>query len=88
MFLVGSHSMPPCLQVSSGLRATVIKFTNEELFASLPEFLKIIITHLCIFIVFSFLGVVAGELPECTQDLMIDVTRGYYSHFLPVQEVK
>ncbi|XP_071797419.1 dynactin subunit 5-like [Asterias amurensis] len=33
-------------------------------------------------------GVVSGELPECTQDLMIDVTRGYYSHFLPVQEVK
>ena len=88
MFLVGSHSKPCCLQVSSGLRATVIKFTNEELFASLPESFLNNNNPSLYFHCFSFLGVVAGELPECTQDLMIDVTRGYYSHFLPVQEVK
>ncbi|XP_070581369.1 dynactin subunit 5 isoform X2 [Ptychodera flava] len=33
-------------------------------------------------------GVFTGELPECTQDLMVDVTKGYYQHFLPIQEVK
>ena len=39
-------------------------------------------------VVFLATGVVAGELPECTQDLMIDLTRGYYQHFVPVAEVK
>ncbi|XP_030840147.1 dynactin subunit 5 [Strongylocentrotus purpuratus] len=33
-------------------------------------------------------GAVSGELPECTQELMVDVTRGYYQHFLPIQEAK
>ncbi|ELU09048.1 hypothetical protein CAPTEDRAFT_176585 [Capitella teleta] len=28
-------------------------------------------------------GVFTSELPECTQDLMIDVTRSYYQHFKP-----
>ncbi|PIK46973.1 putative dynactin subunit 5 isoform X2 [Apostichopus japonicus] len=33
-------------------------------------------------------GKPTGELPECTQDLMVDATKGFYQHFLPVQEVK
>nr|QBH72929.1 dynactin subunit P25 [Franklinothrips vespiformis] len=28
-------------------------------------------------------GVFVGELPECTQDLMVDFTRTYYRHFVP-----
>jgi hypothetical protein len=28
-------------------------------------------------------GKVSGELPECTQDLMTDVTTSYYQHFRP-----
>lgn len=28
-------------------------------------------------------GKVSGELPECTQDLMTDVTSSYYQHFRP-----
>nr|QBH72931.1 dynactin subunit P25 [Liposcelis bostrychophila] len=30
-------------------------------------------------------GVAVDELPECTQDLMIDFTKTYYQHFLPVK---
>ncbi|XP_013421988.1 dynactin subunit 5 [Lingula anatina] len=30
-------------------------------------------------------GLFAGELPECTQEMMIDVTKSYYQHFLPLQ---
>ncbi len=38
MFLVHIHcSKHPCLQVASGLRATVIKFTYEASLVSLPE---------------------------------------------------
>ena len=33
---------------------------------------------------YSFSGTFTSELPECTQDLMIDVTRSYYQHFKPV----
>lgn len=29
------------------------------------------------------LGVFTSELPECTQDLMMDITKSYYQHFLP-----
>nr|QBH72932.1 dynactin subunit P25 [Nicoletia phytophila] len=28
-------------------------------------------------------GVCTGELPLCTQDLMVDFTKSYYQHFLP-----
>lgn len=28
-------------------------------------------------------GTFDSELPECTQDLMIDITRSYYQHFVP-----
>lgn len=28
-------------------------------------------------------GVFTSELPECTQDLMMDITKSYYQHFLP-----
>ena len=28
-------------------------------------------------------GTFMSELPECTQDLMIDITRSYYQHFVP-----
>ena len=38
--------------------------------------------------VFTILGRVSEDLPECTQDLMIDVTKGYYQHFYPIAEVK
>lgn len=27
-----------------------------------------------------------GELPECSQDMMIDFTKSYYQHFTPVKE--
>uniref|UniRef100_A0A1B6DP10 Dynactin subunit 5 n=1 Tax=Clastoptera arizonana TaxID=38151 RepID=A0A1B6DP10_9HEMI len=30
-------------------------------------------------------GLCTGELPECTQELMIDFTRSYYQHFLPLK---
>lgn len=29
-------------------------------------------------------GLFSGELPECTQDLMIDYTKSYYQHFRPL----
>ncbi len=25
-----------------------------------------------------------GELPECTQDLLVDATVSYYQHFVPI----
>jgi len=28
-------------------------------------------------------GLFSSELPECTQDIMIDFTKGYYEHFKP-----
>lgn len=28
-------------------------------------------------------GTAVDELPECTQDLMIDFTKTYYQHFIP-----
>lgn len=36
---------------------------------------------------FSFLGLFTGELPECTQELMIDVTKSYYQKFLPLSQI-
>lgn len=32
-------------------------------------------------------GLFSGELPECTQELMIDVTKSYYQKFLPLTQV-
>lgn len=32
-------------------------------------------------------GLFSGELPECTQDLMIDVTKSYYQKFLPLSQI-
>ncbi|TRY90756.1 hypothetical protein DNTS_004518 [Danionella cerebrum] len=29
----------------------------------------------------------SGELPECTQELMIDVTKSYYQKFLPLSQI-
>lgn len=29
-------------------------------------------------------GLCSGELPECTQDLMMDYTKSYYQNFLPI----
>lgn len=37
--------------------------------------------------VFLFPGLFSGELPECTQELMIDVTKSYYQKFLPLTQV-
>lgn len=31
-------------------------------------------------------GVCTGELPECTQELMVDLTRNYYQHFVPAPQ--
>nr|QBH72928.1 dynactin subunit P25 [Frankliniella cephalica] len=31
-------------------------------------------------------GVCVGELPECTQELMVDLTKNYYQHFLPAPQ--
>ena len=31
-------------------------------------------------------GKSVGELPECSQDMMIDFTKSYYQHFTPVKE--
>ena len=31
-------------------------------------------------------GRAVGELPECSQDMMIDFTKSYYQHFTPVKE--
>nr|XP_020834275.1 dynactin subunit 5 isoform X2 [Phascolarctos cinereus] len=31
-------------------------------------------------------GLFSGELPECTQELMIDVTKSYYQKFLPLTQ--
>lgn len=30
-------------------------------------------------------GLYSGELPECTQDLMVDYTKSYYQHFNPIK---
>uniref|UniRef100_A0A4W3ISY5 Dynactin subunit 5 n=1 Tax=Callorhinchus milii TaxID=7868 RepID=A0A4W3ISY5_CALMI len=35
----------------------------------------------------SVTGLFAGELPECTQELMIDVTKSYYQKFLPLSQI-
>ncbi|KAK3553051.1 hypothetical protein QTP86_031188 [Hemibagrus guttatus] len=32
-------------------------------------------------------GLFTGELPECTQELMIDVTKSYYQKFLPLSQI-
>ncbi|KAF6715823.1 Dynactin subunit 5 [Oryzias melastigma] len=32
-------------------------------------------------------GLFSGELPECTQDLMMDVTKSYYQKFLPLSQI-
>ncbi|XP_042708961.2 dynactin subunit 5 isoform X1 [Chrysemys picta bellii] len=32
-------------------------------------------------------GLFSGELPECTQELMMDVTKSYYQKFLPLTQV-
>lgn len=32
-------------------------------------------------------GLFSGELPECTQELMIDVTKSYYQKFLPLTQI-
>nr|XP_008121732.1 PREDICTED: dynactin subunit 5 [Anolis carolinensis] len=32
-------------------------------------------------------GLFSGELPECTQELMVDVTKSYYQKFLPLTQV-
>ncbi|XP_067912134.1 dynactin subunit 5 isoform X2 [Heterodontus francisci] len=32
-------------------------------------------------------GLFAGELPECTQELMMDVTKSYYQKFLPLSQI-
>ncbi|RZF36577.1 hypothetical protein LSTR_LSTR010688 [Laodelphax striatellus] len=31
-------------------------------------------------------GLCVGELPECTQDIMIEFTRSYYQHFVPLPQ--
>lgn len=41
----------------------------------------------CDFACLYFLGLFSGELPECTQDLMIDVTKSYYQKFLPLSQI-
>lgn len=33
-------------------------------------------------------GMITSELPECSQDLMVDVTRSYYQNFKPLAEPK
>lgn len=38
-------------------------------------------------LVFPLSGLFSGELPECTQDLMIDVTKSYYQKFLPLSQI-
>ncbi|KAK9393334.1 dynactin subunit 5 [Crotalus adamanteus] len=32
-------------------------------------------------------GLFSGELPECTQELMMDVTKSYYQKFLPLTQI-
>lgn len=31
-------------------------------------------------------GVCVGEMPECTQELMVDLTMNYYQHFVPAPQ--
>jgi len=31
-------------------------------------------------------GLVSGELPESTQDMMVEATRSYYQHFKPIKK--
>ncbi|XP_051044054.1 dynactin subunit 5-like [Phodopus roborovskii] len=33
-------------------------------------------------------GLFSGELPECPQELMVDVTKSYYQKFLPITQAK
>lgn len=42
---------------------------------------------LMLLFLFHFSGLFSGELPECTQDLMIDVTKSYYQKFLPLSQI-
>ena len=35
------------------------------------------------FCVFINLAVPVGELPECTQETMTDLTKNYFQHFIP-----
>ena len=34
----------------------------------------------------SSAGMVSGELPESTQDMMVEATRSYYQHFKPIKK--
>lgn len=61
--------------------------TNTHHFLSLsPSFLVISHVFICVYL-FSLSGLFSGELPECTQDLMIDVTKSYYQKFLPLSQI-
>ncbi|EDV28231.1 Dynactin subunit 5 [Trichoplax sp. H2] len=33
-------------------------------------------------------GSLKSDLPECTQEMMIDMTKSYYQHFIPIKEEK
>ena len=34
------------------------------------------------------IGAITGELPETTQDIMINATRNFYKHFVAVKSTK
>ena len=34
------------------------------------------------------IGTITGELPETTQDIMINATRNFYKHFVAVKSTK
>ena len=36
----------------------------------------------------NFLAKAVAELPECTQENMADLTKGFYQHFIPLVDEK
>ncbi|XP_010793271.1 dynactin subunit 5 [Notothenia coriiceps] len=53
----------------------------------LRSFHLVFIHHIFTCVHLSLSGLFSGELPECTQDLMIDVTKSYYQKFLPLSQI-
>ena len=44
--------------------------------------------YICRIFELLFVAKAVAELPECTQDNMADMTRGFYQHFIPIVDEK
>lgn len=80
------ETVVPPFTVFSGCPGQLHHTDTHTLVSSLLHFLFIYCVF-CPCLSFSVPGLFSGELPECTQDLMIDVTKSYYQKFLPLSQI-